>query len=170
MLTGDRIGGASNARRVLARWARTLTPAWRFNGNACNAASPAWRRPAALPLGRPDQTFAVAWPALLVRRPACADDPNGAARQMAGRAASKNEQEYRVHDEAGGPASWSRFCAPWADRGRSVTVRSAPAWLALESRRDASRRANAAMSRCALMPPGPGMANAQSLRPTDAAV
>ena len=172
MLTGDRIGGALTARRLVARRARagTSTPAGRWNANRRSAAWPAWLKPAALPLGRPDQTFAVVVPALLVRPPSCAADLSGTARQMAGRAARRNEQEYRLHDEAGAKTSWGRFDAPCADRGRSVTVRSGAASRVPESRRDARRRANAAMSRCRMMPPGPGTANAESLRPTDTAV
>ena len=172
MLTGDRIGGALNARWVLARRARTgtLTPPRARNEQARHEASPAWLKPAALPLGRLDQTFAVIGAALPVRPPSPADDRSGTARQMAGRASCKNEQEYRLHDEAGGRASWSRFDAPCADRGRSVTVRSAPASFAPESTRDARPRANAATSRRRMMPPGPGTANAESLSATDTAV
>jgi hypothetical protein len=129
MLTGDRIGGALNARQLVATLglAETLTPA----RNERTRASPAWRRP--LPLGRLDQTSAIVFSALLV--PASAADPSG-TRQMAGRARRKNGQGCRLNDEAGRPAScWqNRLHATCADR--FVAVRSAPA----SSARTQSRR------------------------------
>ena len=150
MLTGDRIGGALNARQLVATLglAETLTPARRWNERT----SPAGRRP--LPLGRLDQTLAIVLAALLV--PASAADPSG-TRQMAGRARRKNGQGCRVNDEAGRPAScWqNRLHAACADR--FVTVRSAPASSAPGLKADdASRRSKTATSRCGVMRPDRG--------------
>jgi hypothetical protein len=141
MLTGDRIGGALNARRVVATLglAGTLTAARRWNERT--PALPAWRRP--LPSARLDQTFAA---------PASS---RGAARQMAGRAGRKNARGS--DGDAGGPAShWQgRRYAPGAHRGRSVTVRSAPASSAPRIKAgEASRRSKTATSRRGMLRPG----------------
>jgi hypothetical protein len=151
MLRGDRIGGALNARRMALGRAETLTPARRCSGRT--PASPSWRLP--LPIGRFDQTFAVVLAALRGPPSSRAADPSG-TRQMAGRAGRKNTQGCRVNDEAGRQAScWqNRLYAPCADRGRSVTVRSAPAFSAPGLKAgDASRRSKTATSRCGMMRP-----------------
>jgi hypothetical protein len=152
MLTGDRIGGALNARRVVAALglAETLTPARRWNERT----PAAWRIP--LPFGRLDQIFAVVRAAWLVPPSSRAADPSG-TRQMAGRAGCKNGQGCRVNEEAGGPASCgqNRLYAPCADRGRSVTVRLASSAAGLKAG-DASRRSKTATSRCGMMRPDPG--------------
>ena len=152
MLTGDRIGGALNARQLVATLglAETLTPARRWNERT----SPAGRRP--LPLGRLDQTLAIVLAALLV--PASAADPGG-TRQMAGRARRKNGQGCWVNDEAGRPASCGQngLYASCADRGRWVSVGSAPALSAPGLKADdASRRSKTATSRCGVMRPDRG--------------
>ena len=156
MLTGDRIRGAVNARRVVATLdlAGTSTPARRWNERT--PASPAWRMP--LPLGRRDQTFAVVLAALLVPPSSRAADASGAARQLAGRAGRKNGQGCRVNEEAGGPAScWQcRLYAPCADRSRSVTVRSVPSSAPGIQAGDASRRSKTATRRCGMMRPDRG--------------
>ena len=152
MLTGDRIEGALNDRRMVATLglAETLIPARRWSERT----SPAWRMP--LPSGCRNQTFAVVLAALLVPPPACAADPSG-TRQMAGRAGRKNGQGCRANDEAGRPAACgqNRRCAPCVDRGRGVTVGSASSAPGLNAG-DASRRSKTAASRCEMMRPDRG--------------
>jgi len=115
MLTGDRSGGALNARRMVATLglAETLTPARRWSES----------RPGACPCPWGDSIRHLRCQPLLVPPSSRAADRSG-TRQMAGRAGRKNGQGCRANDEAGRPASCgpNGLYASCADRGRWVSV------------------------------------------------